>query len=846
MIPAKLLQTMPKKPPAPATTILRGLSAAEVRERTAAGEINTTTGIKTRSYGQIIRENVFTFINNTLFILGFLLLLLGRPGDALLSAGVVFINAFVSSIQEVQSKRKLDQIALLNRPQALVIRDGQEQSIAPETIVRGDLLKLGAGDQVLVDGSVVGDGRAELDESQVTGEADRIPKQAGDALFSGSYCVSGSLFYVAEKVGAASLVNQITAGAKTHKHETTPLQRQINVLVRVFLLIMIFLEIVLVLNAFVQTRGLVESVQDATVVAGLIPNGLFLAISVAYAISAVRILRFGVLAQRSNAVESLSNIDTLCVDKTGTLTANRLQHNALHSIGSTEEELQSILGDMMASTAAGNKTSEALAAAFPREARRVMAEVPFSSARKWSAIAFDDPARRGIYVLGAAEMLRPYLPDAQPPPWQAQLKIWSDEGLRVLLLASHPDPTLLKDEGDATTLPPLTPIGLVSLSDELRPEARETLERFRNAGVQPKIISGDNPETVAALAKQAGLPNNIRLISGPELDALDDHAFEQAAVDATIFGRITPQQKQRLVQALRSRGRYVAMVGDGVNDVLSLKQANLGIAMQSGSAATRNAADIVLTQDSFAVLTPAVEEGQRIVNGMQDTLRLFLTRTATIALLTIAILMVSSEIFPLVLTQSTLTAMIAVGIPTPLLALWARPGPGARKGLIPRLLRFLIPASLLSTIFGLLIFFITLIIEFLARITAIVPGNEAVFVYTSLVPIAQTALTTFMITTGLLLVVFVEPPTPWWVGGDELSGDWRPTLVAIGCAVLYAVILFVPQLRELATLTLPSTPTLIMILVATLIWMFLLRWIWRSNGLERFLDLDFGARHASS
>ncbi|NTU85376.1 MAG: HAD-IC family P-type ATPase, partial [Chloroflexales bacterium] len=785
----------------------------------------------------------FTFVNNTLFVLGFALLLLGRPTDALLSAGVVFVNAVVSSAQEIQAKRKLDQIALLNRPQAVVIRDGQEQTIAPEAVVRGDILKVGAGDQIIVDGSVVGDGRAELDESQVTGESDRIAKTAGDPVFSGSYCVAGSIAYVAEKVGKDSLANQITAGAKVHKRELTPLQRNINVLVRVFLLIMIVLEIVIVLNSFVQTRSLVESVQDATVVAGLIPNGLFLAITVAYAISAVRILKFGVLVQRSNAIESLSNIDTLCVDKTGTLTANRLVFHAVYPLGAGESELHDILGEMMVSTAAGNKTSEALAAALPRQPRRVLAEVPFSSARKWSAIAFADAARPGIYVLGAAEMLRPYLPAEQVPPWQAQLKAWSDQGLRVLLLAQAPNPALLVDQGDATTLPSLTPLGLVSLSDELRPEAAETLARFRAVGVQPKVISGDNPETVAALAKQAGLPSDIKLVSGPELEQMSEAEFAAAADEATIFGRITPQQKQRIVQALRARGRYVAMVGDGVNDVLSLKQAHLGVAMQSGSAATRNAADIVLTNDSFAVLSPAVEEGQRIVNGMQDTLRLFLTRTATVALLTITTLMVSSEIFPLLLTQSTLTAMIAVGIPTPLIALWARPGPGARTGQISRLLRFLLPASLLSTVFGLLVFFGAIIIEAVVRLAGVAPGGENQLIYETAVPIGRTALVTFLIATGLLLVVFAEPPTAWWVGGDELSGDWRPTLVALGCAVIYAVILAFPPLRGFADLHVPSLPSFGLIGVATLIWFFLLRWIWRSNALERFLDIDFGASH---
>jgi cation-transporting ATPase E len=825
-----------------ASNPLRGLSTSEVNERTARGEVNQASGLQTRSYGQILRENVFTFINNTLFGLGIVLLLLGRPADALISAGVVFINAMMSSIQEVQAKRQLDQIALLNRPRATVVRDGSEQEIDPETVVLGETLKLNAGDQVLVDGNVLS-GQAELDESQVTGESDRIAKQAGDPVFSGSYCVSGTLYYQAEKVGNDSLVNQITAGAKSYKRELTPLQRNINVLVRVFLLIVIFIEVVLILNSLIQTRDLVTSIQEVTVVAGLIPNGLFLSIAVAYAISAVRIINFGVLVQRSNAIESLSNIDTLCVDKTGTLTANRLQLHAVHPLRGTEQELQDILGEMMSSTAAGNKTSEAVAAAYPRDPRPVQLEVPFSSARKWSAIAFDEPDRRGIFVLGAAEMLSPYLDPAASTDWQTRLKEWSDQGLRVLLAAYHPDPSLLENQGDATTLPALTPIGLVSLSDELRPEARETLERFLRAGVNPKIISGDNPETVAALARQAGLPADIRLVSGPELEAMSEAEFEEAAAGATIFGRITPQQKQRLVGALRRRGHYIAMVGDGVNDVLSLKQAHLGIAMQSGSAATRNAADIVLTDDSFAVLTPAVEEGQRIINGMQDVLRLFLTRTATIALLTIATLMISSDIFPLTLLQSGVLAFLAVGVPAPLIALWARPGRAKLGNLFGHLLRFLIPAMLISTFFGLVVLFGSMLIETFVHIDLLVPGAEETFLIEVILPYARTTLMSFLMITGLLLVVFVEPPTRWWVGGDMLSGDWRPTIVAAVCAVIYGVLLFTPLFREMVGLVLPSTVSFGLVGVATLFWLFILRWVWRANILERFLDIDFGFRH---
>ncbi len=827
----------------PASMALQGLSAHEVQERTARGEINKAPAFATRTYGQILRENVFTFINNCLFGLGVALLLLGRPFDALVSAGVVLINAIVSSAQELQAKRKLDQIALLNRPQAVVVRDGQEQTIQPEEVVLGDVLKVTAGDQIIVDGRIVGDGRIEADESLVTGESDLIAKQVDDPVYSGSYCVSGTAYYVAEKIGADSLVHKITAGARTFRRVLTPLQGQINILVRVFLLIVIYMEILILFNSLLALRNVTESVQEATVIAGLIPNGLFLSIAVTYAISAVRILGFGVMVQQSNAIESLSNVDTLCVDKTGTLTANRLQMHAVHPLGISEAELQAILGEMAASSTAPNKTSEAIALAYDRPARPLRAEVPFSSARKWSAVAFETPERQGIYALGASEMLQPYL----TPGTHASdvMHEWADQGLRVLLVASHPDATLLTDEGDASTLPnSMTPIGLISLSDELRPEARETLAAFIAAGVQPKIISGDNPQTVAALARQAGFPPDIQLISGPQLAEMSDAEVADVVDKTTIFGRITPQQKERLVQALRKKGRYVAMIGDGVNDVLSLKQANLGISMQSGSQATRNSADIVLANDSFAALVPAVQEGQRIINGMQDVLRLFLTRVAIMALVILSTLVISSGIFPITLMQASLLSFLTVGVPAPLIALWARTGQTGIHNLLGQLLRFLIPATMICSVFGLLVFYGALLIGGVTSVLANPALDEATLKQATIL-IGQTALTSYLVVSGLILVVFVEPPTKWWVGADVLSGDWKPTIVALMTLALYGVILFVPFLRNMAGLAPLTWPVLGLVLFSALVSLFVLRWIWRANILDRFLNIDFGVERVT-
>jgi cation-transporting ATPase E len=820
-----------------AAPALRGLSAAEVQARRAAGQGNSLASESSRPYREIIRENVFTFINNTLFALGLALVLLGRYSDAIVSVGVILVNVVVSVVQEVRAKRTLDRIALLTRPKASVIRDGVEQSVDPAELVLGDTLVVRPGDQIVLDGVVVGDGRMDVDESLLTGESDLIPKAAGDPVYSGSFCVTGGACYQATRVGADSLANQLTAGARAYRRMLTPLQQEVNLVIRVILLVVIFFEFLVVLASLAREIPLVESVQMSVVIAGLVPNGLFLAIAVAYAVGAVRMVGQGALIQQANAVESLSNVSVLCLDKTGTLTANRILLHAVRPVGLSEAALRAALGDYAASTSAGNRTSEAIAAACPGVARRVREEVPFSSARKWSAIAFDDPARRGVYVLGAPEMLAPAVPLGEE--LAAQQAAWAEQGLRVLLFAHRPDLTPLHDAGGAPRLPDgLTPVGLLSFSDELRPEARATLAGFREAGIALKIISGDNPATVAALARQAGLGPEITLVSGPELAQMDEAQFAETAARATIFGRITPQQKEQLVQALRRRGHHVAMIGDGVNDVLSLKRSNIGIAMQSGSQATRGVADIVLLNDSFAALPNAFLEGQRIINGMQDILKLFLARIVYVALLIIATGLVAG--FPFTPKQSSLLALLTVGIPTIALAAWARPGPRPRGSLTRSLIHFVLPAAFTIGIAGAGVYLAFLLASYRA-LGAAGPGAAPEAVALVALAHAQTALMSFCVLCGLLLIVFAEPPTAFWTGGDVVSGDWRPTLLAALLLALFGAIAFVPALRDFFELApLPPVGLLAIALVAVA-WAAVLRFIWRRRLLDRFLGVELAA-----
>ncbi len=827
-----------------AVSTLRGLSQEEAAARRAQGLGNTMPVKSSRSYAQIVRENVFNPINDLLYVLGIALVALGRVSDALVSVGVVLLNVAVSVIQEVRAKRVLDQIALLTRPRTTVIRTGQEQSVDPGDIVKGDVLLVRPGDQIVVDGPVLSTERVDVDESLLTGESDLIEKRPGDQLYSGSFCVNGSAFYQAEKVGAQSVAYGLAAGARAFRRVYTPLQREINLVIRVILLVAVFLEFLMVLSALTNTITFVEFVQRSVVIVGIVPIGLILAIAVAYTLGAVRIVRKGALVQQANAIESLSNVDMLCMDKTGTLTTNDLELIAVYPLqGKDEAELRRLLGDFVASGSVGNVTSKAIEASCPGQQRRVKEEIPFSSAHKWSGLAIDDEAMRGSYILGAVEMLQPALSAEEIEQLQPQVEEESEKGLRVLLFAYSPELVALRDDDDRPKLPDgLVALGLVILRDQLRPEARKTLQQFTEAGIHFKVISGDSSQTVAALAKQVGLSDSAGVISGLELAKMGPAEFAQVAEETTIFGRITPQQKEQLLQALRDRGHYVAMIGDGVNDVLSLKKANLGIAMQSGSQATRNVADIVLLKDSFASLPPAFREGQRIRNGMQDILMLFLTRVLAFAILIIEILVIGE--FPFVPTQVSILTFLAVGAPALVLAAWAYPGIMEEKRKQQALWEFVLPASLMISVMGLFVY----IGEYLATVYEGIPiplrqtikyGIHSGGLNTSEIVArmsAQTALTTFTVLCGILLIVFVEPPSKFWVGSHALRKDKRIVILALVMFIAYVLLLLIPPLRNLFALALLGFSDYLFIVLLVVLWIFAVRWAWRAHLLERFLS----------
>ena len=799
---------------------LTGLTSEEAVRRLEAGRGNLVTWAASRSFKEILRDNAVTPVNFVLFVVCAVLLALGLFGDAFLTGGLVAGNIAVGVFQETRAKRQLDRIALLTRPQASVIRDGRERQVQPDQVVEGDLLVLRPGDQAVVDGPVVVSRALGVDESLLTGEADTVQKDAGESVVSGSFCVAGTGVYEAAKVGADTLASRITAHARAHRAPQTPLQKEVGLVISAMSLVVIFIGAV-VARSFSAAPGDVtvsEAVRAAAVIVALVPQGLVVMVTVSYAMAAVRMAGTGVLVQHMNALESLSHVDVLCIDKTGTITTNKLMLEELIPLAVGEEELRALLGDFAAAAGYSNRTLDAVRAGLPGTPRPVRHEVPFESKRGWSALVFDAPGSESL-LLGAPEVLMARVKSGEGVERQAE--DWAHRGFRVLLFASAPDTHAIPESGEIEPELPatLTPLGLVVLRDETRPDAARAVAELTAAGIGLKIISGDHPETVAALAIQAGIAFEGEPVAGPDLEGLNDRQLQAAARRSTIFGRVAPHTKQALIHALKSGGNYVAMIGDGVNDVPAMKTAHVAVAVRSGSGITRSIADLVLLRDEFSKLPAAFREGQRVRKGMDGIFRLFLTRTLS---LTLVLLFVSllNDPFPVTPRHTALIALMTVGIPTLGLAVWARPARTGRT-IILSSAQFVVPAALAIATVALIVF------EFYWNAT----GD---------LELARSALTITSVLCGLVLILFLEPPTPAWTGANPLSGDWRPAAMAGLLLVAFGATLASGTLRDFYELELPDIWGFIIIFIVVGAWAAALRAFWRVDLPDRLAKLGAG------
>ncbi|GAA2408894.1 HAD-IC family P-type ATPase [Streptomyces pulveraceus] len=762
---AELDPVHPVRLPAPAVDP-RGLTAAEVAERIARGEVNDVPVRSSRSLREIVRANVFTRFNLIIGVLWLIMLFVAPIQDGLFGF-VIIANTGIGIIQEWRAKKTLDSLAVIGEAKPTVRRDGVSAEISTSEIVLGDLVELGPGDKAVVDGTVAEADSLEIDESLLTGEADPVLKHPGDPVMSGSFVVAGGGAFTATKVGREAYAAQLAEEASRFTLVQSELRTGISTILKYVTWMMVPTAIGLIVSQLVvKNNDFKESV--ARTVGGIvpmIPEGLVLLTSVAFAIGVVRLGRKQCLVQELPAIEGLARVDVVCLDKTGTLTEGGMDVTEVRTLGGADDTyIRAVLGALGSSDPRPNASLQAIVDAYPDDGQWLCTRtLPFSSARKYSGAAFDEGGgRESSWLLGAPDVLLP-----EQDPALAEIEQLNEKGLRVLLLARAEGPL---DGPDIAT--GAVPSALVVLEQRLRPDAAETLAYFADQRVATKVISGDNAVSVGAVAGKLGLPGAEHTLDARRLPT-DPDDMATAMEENAVFGRVTPQQKRDMVAALQSRGHTVAMTGDGVNDVLALKDADIGVSMGSGSEATRAVAQIVLLNNSFATLPSVVAEGRRVIGNITRVATLFLTKTVYSVLL--AVLVVCFQVdYPFLPRHLTLLSTLTIGVPAFFLAL-APNKERAHPHFVRRVMRYAIPSGVIAAV-------ATFVTYLIARHHY--SGAGALDAETS-----AATLTLFLVSMWVLAII--ARPYTWWRIG---------LVVAMGLAFL--IVLVVPWLQNFFALKL--------------------------------------------
>lgn len=644
-------------PARPLTDIQSGLSEQQISEHISEGLINGVIDVPTKSVKQILKSNFFTLFNILNVILALMVIVVGRYKSALF-LGLVFCNVFIGLIQELRSKKTIDKLSLLSAPRASVLRCGEITSVDIKDVLLDDIMILQAGNEICAD-CVVVDGEVEVNESLLTGEQDPIVKHIGDNMMSGSFIVSGYAKAQVTKIGQDNYASKISAGAKYIKKTNSEILRSVNGIIRLMTFIIIPLSMILLLKNLANIDGLKDfaDVMETTVgqIIGMIPEGLVLLTTLVFAASVIRLAKHKTLVQDLYCIETLARVNVLCLDKTGTITTGSMQVDSIIPLTVDESEISLALSAMVGSLSDNNPTFNALKEAYVNNPNwKVLSIVPFSSARKFSAVSFD---KHGSYIVGAGEFI---LKDKYSEIADV-VAGYSAEGKRVLTLC-HTNEQLTEDNLPSE----LTVLGLVLITDQIRPEAYETLAFFAEQGVDIKVISGDNPITVSKIASKAGLAGADKYVDASTLTTTED--LERAILNNKVFGRVTPDQKLAFVKILKKYGKTVAMTGDGVNDVLALKEADCSIAMASGSDAARNVSSLVLLDNNFASMPKVVAEGRRGINNLQRSSSLFLIKTIYATIFALLFVFIP-YVYPFKPIQLTLISSALVGMPSVILAL---------------------------------------------------------------------------------------------------------------------------------------------------------------------------------
>ncbi|MEU8837863.1 HAD-IC family P-type ATPase [Streptomyces roseus] len=765
---AELDPVHPVRPPAPRFKP-GGLTTAEVAERVARGAVNDVPVRSSRSTADIVRANVFTRFNAIIGVLWVIMLIVAPLQDSLFGY-VIIANTGIGIIQEMRAKKTLDGLAVIGEAKPSVRRDGRTAEISTSEIVLDDVIELGPGDKVVVDGTVGEAEGLEIDESLLTGEADPVLKKPGDPVMSGSFVVAGGGAFTATKVGREAYAAQLAEEATRFTLVHSELRSGISTILKYVTWMMIPTSIGLIISQLVVKDDNLKDAIARTVggIVPMIPEGLVLLTSVAFAIGVIRLGRKQCLVQELPAIEGLARVDVVCLDKTGTLTEGGMDVTELRPLGGADPSyVQKVLGALGESDPRPNASLQAIVDAYPDSAEwRCTESLPFSSARKYSGASFSEgDGENSTWLLGAPDVLLP-----AGDPALDEINGLNEQGLRVLLLARA-----ARELDDPDVGAGAKPTALIVLEQRLRPDAADTLRYFEDQKVHAKVISGDNAVSVGAVAGKLGLPGAENTVDARKMPA-EQAGMAEVLDENAVFGRVTPQQKRDMVAALQSRGHTVAMTGDGVNDVLALKDADIGVSMGSGSEATRAVAQIVLLNNSFSTLPSVVAEGRRVIGNITRVAALFLTKTVYSVLLAILVVCFQVE-YPFLPRHLTLLSTLTIGIPAFFLAL-APNKERAKPHFVKRVMRYAIPGGVIAAV-------ATFVTYLVARHHY--TGPDAL-------PAETSAATLTLFLTSMWVLVIIARPYTWW----------RVALVgAMGAAFL--IVLVVPWLQTFFELKLVGT-----------------------------------------
>lgn len=759
------------------------LTVDEVQERTSDGRVNRVEHSESRSVASILRSNILTRFNAIISVMVVVIFLFGHPIDAMFGL-VMIINALIGIVQELRAKRTLDRLTLLVEPKAVVDRAEGRREIPAEDVVIDDLVVLARGHAVPVDGTVLDASGLEVSEALLTGEADPVPKPPGTRVLSGSFVVAGTGRYLVEAVGPDSYANRLAAEARTFTLARSDLAAAIDRILQIVTWLLIPTAALLLWSQLQTGRSVSDAVVAAVAgVVAMVPQGLVLLVSMAFAVAVIRLGQRNVLVQELPAVETLARVDVLCVDKTGTLTDGTIALEQVIDVGGGRHDPAAVLAAIAGADDDPNPTMEAISARFGAATDvPVSHRVPFSSERKASGVAFTDGT---AWVVGAPDVVAA---DAMDHHVRDAVDAASRDGRRSVLVGST-----TPDAIEAKRLVVDDPAFLLLFAEQIRPDAAETVSYFTSQHVDLKVISGDSAETVAAVAAAAGVPGTER-IDGPAMPA-DEEARDEVAAGTSVFGRVTPEQKRDLVRSLQHRGRVVAMTGDGVNDVLAVKESDLGIAMGAGAGATRAVSQLVLLDNRFSSLPHVVSEGRRVVANMERVAALFLTKTVYATFLAIAIGFVGLA-FPFLPRHMTLIGSLTIGIPAFLLSFEPREIP-VRPAFLPRVMSFAVPAGFVSG-------FATFLLYGVSRHASFELPLEQ----------SRTAATTMMVVLGLVVLFeLVEPK------------ELHHMLMLAALFGGYLFVLAVPALREIFDLRIPQWEAWLVIAAVSVVSAFVMRYL---------------------